>query len=76
MAVLTAELSVFETSQPSNFRNRAIVERADVHYRPIVTVTPVTHKSQTLAPASLPGLSLLAVVGGAEAQAIFFRRRH
>jgi hypothetical protein len=38
------------------------VERADIHYRPIVTVTPVTHKSQTLAPASLSGLSLLAVV--------------
>jgi hypothetical protein len=25
----------------SNFRNRAVVERAGVHYRPIVTVTPV-----------------------------------
>jgi len=32
--------SVFEMSQKSNFRNRAVVERAGVHYRPIVTGDP------------------------------------
>jgi hypothetical protein len=40
-------LSVLEMSQPSNFGNRAVVERAGVQYRSIcVTVTPVTQGSQ------------------------------
>jgi hypothetical protein len=45
--------SVLEMSQPSNFGNRAVVERAGVQYRSIrVTVTPVTQGSRPR-----PGLS-------------------
>jgi hypothetical protein len=39
-------------AQRANFRNRAVVERGSGHYRSIVTVTPVTRKSQ-----SCPGIS-------------------
>ena len=64
-------------SQQSNFRNRAVVEKVGVLYRPIrhgVTLRDTqTHPGPGLAAGAF---SLLAVVGGAETQALFFRRRH
>jgi hypothetical protein len=41
-----------------------------------VTGDPVTRKSQPRPGLAAGAFSLLAVVGGPEAQAIFFRRRH
>jgi hypothetical protein len=49
---------VAEMSHRANFRNRAVGEMRGGHYRSIVTVTPVTRKSQ-LAPATQPGLFLI-----------------
>jgi hypothetical protein len=45
------------------FQNRAVVEGAGVHYRPIVTVTPVTRESQPRPGLAAGGFSLSAVVG-------------
>src|SRR5262245_9629840 len=41
-----------------------------------VTGDPVTHKSQPSPGLAAGAFSLLAVVGGVEAQAVFCRRRH
>src|SRR5262249_29858673 len=51
-------------SQQSNFRNRAVVERAGVHYRSIRHgVSPVTRESQPSPGLAAGAFSLLAVVG-------------
>src|SRR5262249_27558965 len=49
--------SVFEMSQQSNFRNRAVVEKAGVRYRPN-------------SPASLPGL--LSCLAGVSRKVVLF----
>jgi len=43
-------------SQQSNFRNRAVVEKVGVLYRPIRHGDPRDTQTQPLAPAPLPGL--------------------
>src|SRR5262245_998867 len=51
-------------SQQSNFRNRAVVERAGVHYRSTRHgVSPVTRESQPSPGLAAGAFSLLAVVG-------------
>ena len=55
---------MFEMSQQSNFRNRAVVERAGVHYRSTRHgVSPVTRESQPSPGLAAGAFSLLAVVG-------------
>src|SRR5689334_7925465 len=53
-----------------------VVEKAGYPTFRFVTGDPVTHKSQPSPGLAAGAFSLLAFVGGAEAQAIFCRRRH
>src|ERR1700747_139077 len=48
--------TVFEMSQQSNFRNRAVVEKGGVRYRPNRHGDPRDTTRPSLAPASLSGL--------------------
>ena len=58
--------SVFEMSQQSNFRNRAVVEKVGVLYRPIRHGVTLRDTQTQPSPGLAAGaFSLLAVVGGA-----------